>query len=108
MGEKSPTHRTAAGSHLRFPEYLDGTARLSLILWPIPTLPKRPLALVPVGASWRAPAVLPGLGRMLGLARACGGATGRVVQGIAASMNGTAYHGSIDVEPGIASLPDGG
>ena len=27
----------------------------------------------------------------MGLARACGGATGRVVQGIAASMKGTAF-----------------
>ena len=41
------------GSHLRV--YLDGTARLSCILWPIPTLPKRPLALVLVNAWWRAP-----------------------------------------------------
>jgi hypothetical protein len=31
--------------------------------------------------------------RMMGLARACGGATGRVVQGIAASMEGTAFIG---------------
>jgi hypothetical protein len=29
----------------------------------------------------------------MGLARACGGATCRVVQGIAASMKGTACHG---------------
>ena len=29
----------------------------------------------------------------MGLARACGGVTGRVVQGIAASMKGTAFHG---------------
>src|ERR1035437_6693790 len=38
------TRRT---SHLRFPVYLDGTARLTRILWHIPPLPKRPLALVP-------------------------------------------------------------
>jgi hypothetical protein len=49
--------------HLGSPAYLDGTACLSRsILWPIPTLPKRPPALVPAGASWRAPGVLPGLG----------------------------------------------
>jgi hypothetical protein len=49
-------------SYLRLPVYLDGTARLSHILWPIPTLPKRPLTLVPAGTSWRAPGALPGSG----------------------------------------------
>ena len=39
------------------------------------------------------------------LARACGGATGRVVQGIAASIQGTAFPGR-NVSAGVRSFLD--
>ena len=64
--EAAPPEAPRCESHLRIPVYLDGTARLTRILWPIPTLPKRPLALVPAGTAWRAPGAFLGQGECRG------------------------------------------
>jgi len=106
MSEKSPTHRTDRSprpanrypgatrckSRLRFPAHLDGTG---------------PPCSVSSGSShpgcfWRhcllvrrggPPGRFRGWGEDDGARRACGGATGRVVRGIAASIKGTAFTG---------------